>query len=165
MHWTATQTYLNTAHSHYYISLSLSLSVPSPVLLTWPPFASCHDFCCYFLFIAHLRIFCITPSPPNNVLMAFISLTISVNLIHGAQGRDASMPENLSLFVAPGKLMLELRKGAQEGWCQCRTLVCRQGAMMHLLTEYWMNVCTCIKHVQSSIFSVFCIPCVLYWNI
>ena len=66
--------------------------------------------------------------------------------------------------------MLELRQRSQWGLCQCRKLVCHHNAWMHILTEYWMNMCrvTCIIHAQSSFFCMFCAPCAhlqtSYWD-
>lgn len=87
---------------------SVSIIIRSlPALLTWPLKASRHGCFYCFLFITHLCIHRITPSPSNNFLMqAFISPTplsysyyLSVHPILRAQGWVARMPGSSDLLI------------------------------------------------------------------
>lgn len=115
---------------------------------------------CRFLFITHLRIHCITPSPCDILLiLPFIPSTppsyscfLSVTPVLGARGwrcQDARKLWFTYLCLCLLAIMVELRQRAQQGLCQCGTLVCHQDAWMHILTECWMSVCE--KHVQSCV--------------
>lgn len=65
VHWTATQTHLNTAHSHYYLSPCLYLSVsapPSPFSLDLstlsPTILSTFCMSLFLLLVLHLSFVC-----------------------------------------------------------------------------------------------------------
>lgn len=159
VHWTAIQTHLNTAHSHYYIPLSLSLSVC--VLCFSLSFLTC------FFFLSALWLICVFPASLlhlpiiirsqalSSILPFFHTcatylFTQSSELRGELPGCQAALIY-LSLFAAPLAIILELRQRSQRGLCQCRKLVCNQDAWVNILTECWMNACrvTCIIHVLS----------------
>lgn len=71
VHWTAAQTHLNSAHNHYYISVSLSLSKSLLCLTHLTPPPKILPPCPSFGSISHLCIRCISPSPSDNCLIFF----------------------------------------------------------------------------------------------
>lgn len=135
-----------------YFSVSIIIrSLPCFAHLTSKCFLPRLRFYC-FMFITHLSIHCITPSPCNIFLiLPFIPPPLTIIFLlficspspqsSGVSCQDARKLWFTYLCLCPLAKMVELRQRAQQGLCQCRKLVCHQDAWMHILTEYWTSVC------------------------
>ena len=110
MHWTATHTHLNTAHSHYYIFLSIIIRIsPLPWLLdlTVLPATTASNIC---FFLDYLCIHSMSPSPSNNYsipsslfLLPFShTFYLFVHPILSAVELPGSSDLLIFVFVAPG---------------------------------------------------------------